>query len=137
RAYYCQMAGVPWITDMAASKMLHLKRPLLVAISDSYVRDALGNVEPDPRRFPWKAPYCAERALLVTDAVRHVGLRNRDLIDSLHIETAEHCISRVRLIDILIWVDGALRNGHHKWIDVATKGEWSSVGPPRCDCAAI
>ena len=32
------IAAQPWLTDMAASKVLHLRLPRFVALSDSYVR---------------------------------------------------------------------------------------------------
>ena len=47
---YEVLASRQYITDMAASKVLYLKRPSLIAISDSYVRGVL--LGPDQPVFP-------------------------------------------------------------------------------------
>jgi hypothetical protein len=109
-----QRLCVPWITDMAATKMLHLKRPRLVAISDEYVRRALGIPE---------SPAGAGRAIAVARAIRGVALANADALQALK----EHCdalvdpqgdpvrLSKVRILDILIWIESAGRSGHQFW----------------------
>jgi hypothetical protein len=130
-SYYLALAHTPWITDMAASKMMFLKRPRLTAISDSYVRDALGITEPHTTQHPWKSPFCAERALRVSDAVRTVGLANLELLEELQQEIALQIaplrLSKVRIIDILVWVDMAIRAGHPTWAQAAISHGWKGA----------
>ncbi|MCW3096563.1 MAG: hypothetical protein JWL77_2181 [Chthonomonadaceae bacterium] len=122
--YYRALTDTPWITDMAASKMLFLKRPRLTAISDSYVREALGIKEPDTKQHPWKSAFCTERALRVSDAVRNVGLANIERLEELQQELEPIVVSKVRLIDILVWVDMAIRAGHPTWTQAAISHDW-------------
>jgi hypothetical protein len=136
---YRLLTAAKWITDMSASKMLHLKRPRLVAISDSYVRKVLAISEPDPARHPWRVEYCTARALHVSDAVRAVGLHNADLLKCLQLamsDTADQIatmcqapmlLSIARIIDILVWVDAAIAAGHQTWKPLADAAGWSSV----------
>ncbi len=136
---YRLLTGHTWITDMSASKMLYLKRPRLVAISDSYIRQILSVTEPDPRQHPWRVEYCTTRALRVSDAVRYVGLRNRELLDHLQAcmagavgEIAARCavpmsLSKARILDILLWVDAAIAAGHRMWKPEADAAGWRSV----------
>ncbi|MCJ7750237.1 MAG: DUF6308 family protein [Armatimonadetes bacterium] len=138
-ACYRRLTAVKRITDMAASKMLHLKRPLLVAISDSYVREVLAIPEPDSAQHPWRVEYCTVRALCVSDAVRAVGLHNVDLLEHLQSAMAETVdriaadlrtpmsLSKARIIDILVWVDAAIASGHKTWKPVADAVGWDSV----------
>jgi hypothetical protein len=115
RFYYLAMTNVTWITDMAASKMLYLKRPRLAAISDSYVREALCIHEPDTTTFPWRSAYCAERALRVSNTVRAIGISNMELLNRLQREMLPTFISKARLVDILVWADMAKRADHSTW----------------------
>jgi hypothetical protein len=104
---------VPWITDMAATKLLFLKRPRLVAISDSYVRNRLG-VSAAPG---------ARRAVTVARRVREVGLSNLGALEELSAyvsrlrDPAEEpvTLSKARILDILIWVEEALPPGRHRF----------------------
>lgn len=123
-AYYLFTSQLSGITDMAASKMLFLKRPRLAAISDSYMRTAFWIAEPNLQQFPWKAQYCAERALRVSDMSRCVGLANQTFLEWLQQEVAPIVISKSRLIDILVWVDMAIRNGHLMWTKAAITHSW-------------
>jgi hypothetical protein len=136
---YRLLTAAKWITDMSASKMLYLKRPQLVAISDSYVREALAVPEPDPARHPWRVEYCTTRALRVSDAVRAVGLHNAELLGRLQSAMADTVgrigttyqtpmsLSKARIIDILVWVDAAIAAGHQTWNPRADEGGWESV----------
>lgn len=111
---------------MAASKMLFLKRPRLTAISDSYVRAAFCIPDPKTQEYPWKAQYCAERALRVSDMARSIGLANIKLLECLQREMVPTIISKVRLIDILIWVDEAIRAKHPMWSSAAKAKGWGN-----------
>jgi hypothetical protein len=136
---YRALTAAKWITDMSASKMLYLKRPRLVAISDSYVREVLAIPEPDPVRHPWRVEYCTTRALRVSDAVRAVGLHNVEQLGHLQSTMADTVdkigsmyqtpmsLSRARIIDILVWVDAAIAAGHQTWKPRADKEGWHSV----------
>lgn len=136
---YRLLTAATWITDMSASKMLYLKRPRLIAISDSYVRDVLAIPEPDPRRHPWRVEYCTQRALRVSDAVRGAGRHNVELLDHLQKAMAQTVegisaryrtqmfLSKARVIDILLWVDAAIAAGHKTWKPVADAAGWDSV----------
>jgi len=136
---YRVLTAAKWITDMSASKMLYLKRPRLVAISDSYVREALAIPEPDPARHPWRVEYCTTRALRVSDAVRAVGLHNVEQLGHLQSTMADTVekigsmhqtrmsLSKARIIDILLWVDAAIAAGHQTWKPCADAAGWDSV----------
>ena len=84
------------IGDVAASKMLHLKRPNFVAISDGYIKRAL---DVQCTRY-------ADQAMAVSDGVRRLGIANRELLTDLQGQLAARpepiTLSKVRLIDILI-----------------------------------
>lgn len=88
----------PGVGDVAASKMLHLKRPKLVAISDVFVKQALG--------VSWKLSY-TDQAIAVSDGVRKMGIVNREWLTSLQTKLAglpkPIKLSKVRLLDILVW----------------------------------
>ena len=141
RGCYLVLTNAKWITDMAASKMLYLKRPRLVAISDSYVREALAVGQPDSKLYPWRAPYHAARGLMVADAVRAVGRANLGALADLQqamspvlddlgkTHGVRAWVSKARLVDILIWGEMAIdRDKRDKgWGDVVEKQGWSSV----------
>jgi hypothetical protein len=136
---YRVLTAAKWITDMSASKMLYLKRPRLVAISDSYVREMLAIAEPDPARYPWRVEYCTTRALRVSDAMRAVGLHNVEFLEHLQSamsDTVERIgagcqtpmsLSKARIIDILLWVDAAIASGHQTWRPLADSAGWNSI----------
>ncbi len=99
-ACYRILTATPGITDTAASKVLYLKRPELVAISDSYVRHILGVNQ--------RTTY-AEQGLAVADAVREVGRANAPLLSWLQSELAGSKpepirLSKARIVDILLWM---------------------------------
>lgn len=101
---------VPWISDMGATKMLYLKRPKLVAISDSYIRQRLDvKLSPGP-----------ERAIAVARAVREVGMANAEPLAQLKrisdgVTDPAVPLSKARIVDILIWVEEAIAQGHQFW----------------------
>jgi len=108
-----ELLCVPWITDMAATKMLFLKRPKLVAISDDYVRRRLAvDMAPGP-----------DRAIEVEWRVRAIGLANLPALKSLQAHaqmlrdsTGEPVVlSKARILDILLWVEEALLPGRHRF----------------------
>jgi hypothetical protein len=104
---------VPMIKDTAATKLLYLKRPALVAISDTSVRS----------RLAIEAPPGPDRAVAVARAIRTVGLANSPALDALRSycnDTTKLIInavplSRARILDILIWVEQARASGHPFW----------------------
>ncbi|MBE9567004.1 MAG: hypothetical protein IMF16_09665 [Proteobacteria bacterium] len=108
-----QAVQVPWITDMAATKLFFLKRPKLVAISDDYVR----------RRLGISGSAGADRAIAVAEAIRELGSRNRRALQDLHECSAAmrdpdgECVvlSKARILDILLWIEEALPAGRHKF----------------------
>lgn len=119
---------VPWISDMGATKILYLKRPKLVAISDSYIRQRL-----DVRLSPGP-----ERAIAVARAVRSVGLRNAGALMQLKavsdsITDPAVPLSKARIVDILIWVEEARAQGHTFWsqrypVQVGAEGRLTPAG---------
>ena len=105
---------VPWIKDMAATKVLHLKRPRLVAISDSYVRTQLGVEEKQPPGL---------RAVSVAKAVRKLAQQNAEALAELKRFANGLCdpqgdpvaLSKIRILDILLWVEQARHSNHCFW----------------------
>lgn len=132
RMCYAQLTTQKGITDMAATKVLYLKRPNLVAISDSYVRDALMIRDPDSKRFPKRGDWHAARGVAVADAVRFVGQNNQDLIrdlqESLLADNGAWRLSYCRIIDALIWIDMAIPVSN-AWRTRALNNGWDSVMP--------
>ena len=124
---YIAITTVSGITDMAASKMLYLKRPRLVAISDSYVREALDILKPSIRSDPRNAAFYTAQALSVSDAVRATGKYNFNSLEYFQKKLSPLEISKARIVDILIWVDKAIRNGNIHWSKWAKEKGWSSI----------
>ena len=120
---YLRLASALWITDMAASKVLFLKRPKLVAISDSYVRTELRIEDPRWSDFDRRGAYYGARGLAVCDAVREVGRHNLPLLLRLKdelLDTPEGFeMSLSRIVDVLIWTEEASRSGHPFWSKLA------------------
>lgn len=130
---YLDLTARPGISDMSASKMLFLKRPAFVVISDSYVRNALGNCEPGPEdrsKLPEhdsrpEARYYSARALKIADQMRQLGREetNRRTLssiqDRLQNGSTPYSVSKVRILDIMLWTREAWKNGHKK-----TWGKW-------------
>jgi len=110
-----------WIADVAASKMLYLKPPKLVAISDMLVKQALG-VEAKGS--------CVDQAMAVTDGVRATGRANLGLLDWLQKKLESHpkCfrLSKARILDILLWGDMAIAD-NQEWQKAARENGWRSV----------
>jgi hypothetical protein len=126
-----RIAAVKGLTEMAVSKVVHLLRPKFVPIADSYVRDAvLGG---------WRGQ-AADTIARVARAVRELGDANAKSLERLarfanalpSVVPGNGChrggsarvgeavpvrLSKVRILDILIWTEGAL-NGptpHKGW----------------------
>lgn len=136
---YRLLAGGPHITDMAASKMLYLKRPRLVAISDTYVRRALGMQEP-PASLQ-RQEYYAARALAVADAVREVGRANLDVLEGLNAAVVpivqkvggeSAFLTSARIIDVLMWADMAISRCGGVWYRLARMAGWRSIAWDLC-----
>ncbi len=102
------------LRDMGVSKVLHLVRPRFVAISDSYVRLFLGV----PAGLP------AHQSMReVQERVRALYLHNRTALDELHlfanslppvegtgklrVRTVPVRLSKLRILDILLWSKAA------------------------------
>ncbi len=131
RRVYEVLASRQYITDMAASKICYLKRPSLIAISDSYVRRLLlGPDQPiDPQDAARGAKY-ADRGIAVMDAIRHLGHLNADplrqlwtYVHNLKVDGQPVSLSKARILDILIWVEMAIKEGHFYW------SRWGEEGP--------
>ena len=123
RRVYETLCGDPEIDDMASSKVCYLKRPRLIAISDSYVRGMLlGQDAPIAKSDHQRGSKLAERGTRVMDEVRRAGRFNAEPLSQLHhyvadlrIDDARVNLSKGRIVDILIWVEIAIRNGHQMW----------------------
>ncbi len=128
------------VNDMSASKVLHLLRPRFVAISDSYVRAILGLRNSELPSAPWKAEAAGKRMVAVQRGVRELALTNAALVaqlaswaNSLPDLMPGVCdpipsggaayrgmrvpirLTKVRLLDILLWTEVAIRAGHSRW----------------------
>lgn len=147
-----RMGAVERLTDMAATKMLYLLRPRFVAISDSYVRSALGiwNDAP-PKAGPARAAFVKQRFTAVMRAVRKLGKANEATLKCLEefvaalgsVTVANDCqdsalrwrgvqlstaeLSPLRILDILLWTDAATR-ADPKWIAWAASRGGGDVG---------
>jgi len=126
RSVYERLTNATWITDMAASKMLYLKRPKLVAISDSYTRAALGVKDPSWRGYSSRGTYYAARGMAVLDAARAVGQTNKGFLTELQRQLDPLRVEKVRIIDILVWADMAIPT-HPKWSKQACENGWTSI----------
>ncbi len=117
-----RLSAVKYLTDMAPSKTLHLLRPRFVAISDSYVREELSlNVEPSP-----SDTFYARRMIAVQRGIRELGLQNRTELNELSqyssslsvpVSDSENVsvrLTKVRILDILLWTDLAVLY-HPSW----------------------
>ncbi|MDP8922362.1 MAG: DUF6308 family protein [Chloroflexota bacterium] len=127
-----EITGTKGITDMGASKMLHLTRPRFVAISDRYVRDRLAIDVPWPAGLD-RADYCAARLVAVQRGMRALGKANAATLDQLtqyvnslppltpgtegqrmpgayraNGKSIAVRLSKLRVLDIILWTDVAL-----------------------------
>src|SRR5438128_1178466 len=73
RALCIRITSVPFITDMAFSKVFHLLRPGFVPISDSYVRLCLGIPEAEPAAGTDRGSFYAARLERVARTLREFG----------------------------------------------------------------
>jgi hypothetical protein len=119
----------PRLTDVSVSKVLHLMRPRFVAISDDYVRGCLGIGD-----------YCTDDRLerlhtlmAVQRGIRRLARDNMDALEELAAyadslppvrlsigkfagKEVPILLTRVRILDIVLWTDVAIHDGHHpKW----------------------
>ncbi|MFI5455278.1 MAG: DUF6308 family protein [Isosphaerales bacterium] len=142
RQVYRALTGRFYITDMAASKVCYLKRPSLIAISDSYVRATLlgpdEEVRPDD---PRRGEEYARRGVAVMDAIRRVGRLNAEPLQSLsdyartlQVDGKPVIVSKNRILDILIWGEVAINKRHpfwKNWADENMNRVTSSVTNPK------
>jgi len=130
-----EISSQPGLTDMAASKVLHLLRPHFVAISDSYVREALGISGEAAAYRPTKGEFCAERMFKVQTKIRAIGLNNLEVLEGLcdfanqrvkpFPPRSHQCrqagvgevpvkLTLLRVLDILLWTSRAVTS-HPVW----------------------
>ena len=129
------------LTDVSVSKVLHLLRPRFVAISDSYVRRCLGIDESGTGSTTDRV----DTLMAVQRGIRGVAKMNKEALDEL----AEYAgslppvrpttgkfvgqnipvkLSKIRILDIILWSDVAIHDEHHqgwsRWYadEVAPKG---------------
>ncbi len=98
-----QMAKTDDVGDVVPTKALHLLRPRLVALSDSYVRECLGISEGDLSPDGYAA-----RAVGVQTAMRKLGQKNGDALAALHaygnnLPSVTTPLSKVRVLDMVLW----------------------------------
>lgn len=139
RRVYETLCRSPRIDDMASSKVCYLKRPKLIAISDNYVRGIL--LGPDPRiphDAPTRSSTLASRGLAVMDAVRSVGRLNAEALQrlfdytlSLELPDGPVRLSKVRILDILLWTEVAAQK-HPIWTAWRNNRLDPRVTCPRC-----
>lgn len=123
-----------WLTDMAASKVLFLKRPRFIGISDSYVRACLGINDWRLGQRPETPAFYAARMLAVERGLRELGQRNEAVLAELKdyadrmgsvVPTGGRfkgqpipvALSKVRILDILLWTEIAVHGAtpHQQW----------------------
>jgi hypothetical protein len=139
RRVYETLCWSPRIDDMASSKVCHLKRPKLIAISDSYVRAIL--LGPDTRILPndpTRGSTLANRGLSVMDAVRSVGRLNAEALQrlfdyTLTVELPDGAarLSKARVLDIVLWTEVAAQK-HPIWTAWKNNRLDPRVTCPRC-----
>jgi hypothetical protein len=132
---YQVLASRQYITDMAASKICYLKRPSLIAISDSYVRKVL--LGPDQSivpQDPARGSKYADRGVAVLDAIRRLGQLNAEplqqlsaYVHNLIVDGQPVSLSKARILDILIWVEMAIKAGHPYWSTWGRSGRVSQL----------
>jgi hypothetical protein len=128
---YRKLTAVTGIADVATTKMLYLKRPRLVAISDSYIRDVLNiRKKPYPSMASWREVY-VEQGLAVADAIRKLGGGNTQALSELQqylsSQSSPIRLSKARILDILLWVDMAIPS-HWRWKLVAQAMRLPAIG---------
>ena len=123
-----------WLTDMAASKVLFLKRPRFVGVSDSYVRNCLGISEWRLGERPETPAFYVARMLAVERGLRKLGQHNEAVLQALKsyadamgsfVPTGGRFngqripvqLSKVRILDILLWTEVAIHGvtPHPQW----------------------
>jgi Family of unknown function (DUF6308) len=86
-----------------ATKLLHLKRPRLVPVVDSYVAKAVGQRLKDEKPKPERAA----QARMIIEHLRAEGVRLRPELEAIqgHLAVAELPVnrSRARVLDVLLW----------------------------------
>ena len=123
-----------WLTDMAASKVLFLKRPRFVGVSDSYVRECLGIDERRLGERPETPAFYSARMIAVQRGLRELGKRNQAVLTELkaYVDGVVSVVptvgrfkgqqipvhlSKVRILDILLWTEVAIHGAtpHPRW----------------------
>jgi hypothetical protein len=117
------------LTDVSVSKVLHLLRPMFVAISDSYVRRCLGIDESGSGSTSDRL----DTLMAVQRGIRGLARNNEEALDELFSYAnslppicpvsgrfAGQCIpvrlSKLRVLDIILWSDVAIHDeGHVGW----------------------
>jgi len=139
---YRRLTSAPGLRDMAVSKVMYLKRPGLIAISDSYSRKVLG--------VPESVSDDAARGLAVIHEARNVALRNAETLRRLRAWSRENLkysgrpdhfgniraddipvgtpveMTEIRVLDVFVWSELAIRGGHEKW------QQWAAEHAPVC-----
>ena len=135
-----QIADLKRVADVAPTKALHLLRPRFVAISDSRVRKLLCVKEEFPGTT--KGKKYAERAIAVQRGIRSLGRENAVNLAELHSYANEYAddhvsdllrrtgvtspkprvsLSKVRVLDILLWSHAAIHDLKHDITGAATE----------------
>jgi hypothetical protein len=140
RRVYETLCQSPGIDDMASSKVCHLKRPKLIALSDSCVRGILPG--PDTRISPddpTRGTTLANRGLSVMDAVRSVGQLNAEALQrlfdytlTLELPDGTVRLSKARILDIQLWTEVAAQKQHPIWAAWKNNRLDPRVTGPRC-----
>jgi hypothetical protein len=83
RALCARITSIPFITDMAFSKVFHLLRSRFVPISDTYVRLCLGVPESEPAASADRGNFYAARLERVARTLREFGHANAAALNHL------------------------------------------------------
>jgi hypothetical protein len=115
------------LTDVSVSKVLHLLRPRFLAISDSYVRRCLGVDESGSGSTTDRV----DTLMAVQRGIRSLAKSNKEALDELYEyagtlppvrptsgrfagKAIPVCLSKARILDIILWTDVAIHDEHHQ-----------------------
>jgi hypothetical protein len=154
RALCARITSIPFITDMAFSKVFDLLRPGFIPISDTYVRLCLGVPESEPVAGADRGSFYAARLGRVARSLRQFGRANPEPLqrlkafaDTLPPVRPEFGpfrgrqipvrLSHVRLLDILLWTEAAIygRSPHAAWLEAHTRAFGEPTHVPKGDVA--
>lgn len=140
RRVYEVLCSDPEISDMGSSKVCYLKRPRLIAISDSYVRSVV--VGPDialSKSDPKRGEKFADRGIRVLDTIRRIGVQNQEplqnlqpYVNNLSVAGRPVRLSMGRIIDILLWVEVAIQKRNSLWTAWREGRLSPEIRCPRC-----